>query len=355
MKVSNPLWGYSDMAEEIEIEVEGKKRGPRSNQKLKIMYLMKILLENTDETHSITLQQIIEKLEGYDVTCERKSLYTDIEQLRQYGLDIYGEQKDRTYYYRVVNRQFELAELKLLVDSVQSAKFITAKKSNDLIKKIEALASRYEAQQLHRQVYVSGRVKAMNEGILINVDAIHQAINSNTKIRFQYYKWTPDKQMELRHGGKVYEISPWALSWDDENYYMVGYDSEADMIKHYRVDKMLHIDSTDIRREGKQHFKSFDMAEYAKKMFGMFDGEEETVKLLCDNSFAGVMIDRFGKDVRMIRVDDNHFTVDVKVAVSKHFLGWVIALGKGVTIIGPDETVKQMKDELRRLTEQYEL
>lgn len=343
------------MAEELEIEVEGKKREPRRNQKLKIMYLMKILLDNTDETHSITLQQIIEKLEGYDVSCERKSVYSDIEQLRQYGLDIYGEQRNRTYYYKVVNRQFELAELKLLVDSVQSAKFITAKKSNELIKKIEGLASRHEAMQLQRQVYVSGRVKTMNEGILINVDTIHQAINSNTKIRFQYYKWTPDKKMELRRDGKVYEVSPWALSWDDENYYMVAYDSEADMIKHYRVDKMLHIDLSESMREGKERFKSFDMAEYAKKMFGMFDGDEEMVKLICENSFAGVMIDRFGKDVRMLKVDDEHFSVHVKVAVSRHFLGWIIALGKGVTIVGPDKVVEQMKDELRRLVEQYEV
>ena len=330
-------------------------REPRSNQKLKIMYLMKVLLENTDETHSVTLQQIIEKLRGYDVTCERKSIYADIEQLRKYGLDIYGEQKDRTYYYRVVNRQFELAELKLLVDSVQSAKFITAKKSNDLIKKIEGLASKYEAQQLHRQVYVASRVKTVNEGILINVDAIHHAINTNTKIRFQYYRWTPDKNRELRHDGKFYEISPWALSWDDEYYYLVGYDSEASMIKHYRVDKMLHISNTDIRREGRQRFQSFDMAEYAKKMFGMFDADEETVKILCDNRFAGVMIDRFGKDVRMLRVDEEHFTVDVKVAVSKHFLGWIMALGNGVKIIGPDKVVDMMKEELRRLMEQYEI
>lgn len=330
-----------------------KKRGPRSNQKLKIMYLMKILMENTDETHSITLQQIIDKLAGYDVTCERKSLYTDIEQLRQFGLDIYGEQRDRTYYYRVVNRQFELAELKLLVDSVQSAKFITEKKSNELIKKIEELASKHEAQQLQRQVYVSGRVKTMNENILINVDAIHQAINTNSTIKFQYFMWTPDKKMELRHNGKIYEVSPWALSWDDENYYMVAYDSEAKIIKHYRVDKMLKISVTENLREGKDKFKSFDMADYSKKMFGMFDGDEETVKLLCNNSLAGVMIDRFGKDVRMLKADDEHFTVSVKVAVSKHFLGWIIALGSGVKIVGPDAVVNKMKDELKRLNEMY--
>lgn len=330
-----------------------KKRGPRSNQKLKIMYLMKILLENTDETHSITLQQIIDKLAGYDVTCERKSLYTDIEQLRQFGLDIYGEQKDRKYYYRVINRQFELAELKLLVDSVQSAKFITEKKSNELIKKIEELASKHEAQQLQRQVYVSGRVKTMNENILINVDAIHQAINTNCTIRFQYFKWTPGKQMELRHDGKIYEVSPWALSWDDENYYLVAYDADAKMIKHYRVDKMLKIDVSENRREGKELFKAFDMADYSKKMFGMFDGDEENVKILCENSLAGVMIDRFGKDVRMLKADEEHFTVSVKVAVSRHFLGWIIALGSGVKIIEPETVVDKMKEELKRLNEMY--
>lgn len=332
---------------------ETKKKGPRSNQKLKIMYLMKILLENTDETHSITLQQIMEKLAGYNVTCERKSLYTDIEHLRQYGLDIYGEQKDRTYYYRVVNRQFELAELKLLVDSVQSAKFITEKKSNELIKKIEALASKYEAQELQRQVYVSGRVKTMNESILINVDAIHQAINTNSTIQFKYFKWTPNKEMELRHNGKIYEVSPWALSWDDENYYMVAFDSEANMIKHYRVDKMLKISVTDNKREGKEHFKSFNMVDYSKKLFGMFDGEEETVKMLCDNSLAGVMIDRFGKDVRMLKADDEHFTVSAKVAVSNHFLGWVIALGAGVRIVEPESVVDRIKAEIKRLSDTY--
>lgn len=324
-----------------------------SNQKLKLIYLMKILLERTDETHGITMPEIIEALAAYDISAERKSLYSDIENLRLYGLDIIGTQEDRTYFYHIGSRQFELAELKLLVDSVQSAKFITAKKSNELIKKIEGLASKYEASQLHRQVFVSGRVKTMNESIYYNVDRIHNAIAENSRINFQYFQWNVDKKMELRHDGAVYEVSPWSLSWDDENYYLIAYDSAEEKIKHFRVDKMLHIKSNGKKREGKQAFKSFDMAAYARKMFGMYGGKEERVRMECDNAFAGVMIDRFGKDVSMIRLDDKRFLINVDVAVSRQFLAWVIGLGEGVTLTGPDSVVEMMQAEIDRLVNQY--
>lgn len=324
-----------------------------SNQKLKLIYLMKILLERTDETHGITMPEIIEALAAYDISAERKSLYSDIENLRLYGLDIIGTQEDRTYFYHIGSRQFELAELKLLVDSVQSAKFITAKKSNELIKKIEGLASKYEASQLHRQVFVSGRVKTMNESIYYNVDRIHNAIAENSRINFQYFQWNVDKKMELRHDGAVYEVSPWSLSWDDENYYLIAYDSAEEKIKHFRVDKMLHIKSNGKEREGKQAFKSFDMAAYARKMFGMYGGKEERVRMECDNAFAGVMIDRFGKDVSMIRLDDKRFVINVDVAVSRQFLAWVIGLGEGVTLTGPDSVVEMMQAEIDRLVNQY--
>ena len=324
-----------------------------SNQKLKIVYLIKILTEKTDEQHSITMNEIISELKAYGVNAERKSLYNDIENLRQYGLDIVGEQHDRTYYYYLVSRQFELAELKLLVDSVQSAKFITERKTNQLIKKIEGLASKYQASQLQHQVYVSQRVKTTNEKIYYNVDKIHTAIDRNSMISFQYFQWNVKKEMELRHGGAWYHISPWGLSWDDENYYMIGYDTEAQLIKHYRVDKMLHIRMSDESREGKEHFKKLDMADYAKKSFGMFRGKETSVKMLVNNSLAGVIIDRFGKDVMMIPEDEDHFRVNVDVHVSKQFLGWVFSLGEAVKIIGPDEVVEQMRGEVRRLMEQY--
>lgn len=326
-----------------------------SNQKLKLVYLMKILLEKTDDTHSITMPEIISSLEAYDVTAERKSIYADMEALRTYGMDIIGEQKNKTYYYHVGNRQFELAELKLLVDSVQSSKFITAKKSNDLIKKIEGFASKYEAKQLQRQVFVAERIKTMNESIYYNVDKIHSAIGTNVKIKFQYYQWNVDKKMELRKNGEFYCISPWALSWDNENYYLIGFDSEVDVIKHYRVDKMLTIELTEEKRDGKERLKKFDIAVYSKKMFGMFDGEEQTVKLEFENRLAGVVIDRFGKNVSFIKTDKDHFTVNVDVAVSVQFLAWVIALEEGVRIVAPESVVFKMKNEVNRLVNQYKM
>lgn len=324
-----------------------------SNQKLKLVYLMKILLEKTDETHSITMSEIIDALQAYGIGAERKSLYDDLETLRVYGMDIIGTQEDRKYYYHVGNRQFELAELKLLVDSVQSAKFITEGKSNELIKKIEGLASQYEASQLHRQVFVNGRVKTMNESIYYNVDRIHTAIAENSRIRFRYFQWNVDKEMELRHNGAVYEVSPWALSWDDENYYLIAYDGTQGIIKHFRVDKMLNIESSGEQREGKQMFKSFNMAAYARKTFGMYGGVEEWVRIKCDNSLAGVMIDRFGKDISMTRLNEKQFVATVDVAVSRQFMAWVIGLGDGAEIIGPESVVDEMREEIKRLAGQY--
>jgi predicted DNA-binding transcriptional regulator YafY len=296
---------------------------------------------------------MISSLAAYGIHAERKSLYSDIENLRLYGMDIIGEQQDRTYYYHVGSRQFELAELKLLVDSVQSAKFITAKKSNELIQKIEGLASKYEAVQLQRQVYVAERIKAVNENIYYNVDILHSAISADAKIRFQYFQWDIHKKMVLRKNGALYEVSPWALSWDDENYYLVAYDSNENKIKHFRVDKMLHIDIIDKKREGKKLFQGFDMAVYAKKTFGMFGGEEQMVKLECANHLAGVIIDRFGKDVMLAPVNDEYFTVNVKVAVSRQFMAWVIALGEDAKITGPETVVIQMRGEAERLARQY--
>jgi len=341
------------MAEDMKAQVKVQRRGARSNQKLKILYLAKILLENTDADHDITLQEIIDKLAANNVTAERKSLYDDIAQLDNFGLKIKKTQYGKSCHYQVVKRNFEIAELKLLVDSVASAKFITEKKSNDLIKKIERLASKHDASKLQRQVYVTGRVKTMNNDIMENVDAIHNAIAQNLQISFQYFQWSIKKEVELRKNGARYVISPWGLSWDDENYYLVGYDEDADMIKHYRVDKMLHIKVEKTRRKGRGKFKEVDMAAYAKKMFNMFDGEEQTVEIFCTNNLAGVMIDRFGKDVRMNKADEDHFRVVVKVAASSHFIHWIMALGSGAQIIGPENLVEEIRAEIKRLADQY--
>ena len=321
------------------------------NQKFKLYYLAKIMLEKTDEEHYITMPEIMAQLGRFDVTADRKSIYSDLRDLEKLGIEVEGEPIGKGYHYHVINRQFELPELKLLVDSIQASKFITEKKTNQLIKKLEGLVSEHEAKQLHRQVHVAGRIKTMNESIYYNVDAIHDAIAENRKIRFQYFKWNVKKQIELRHDGAYYHISPWGLSWDDENYYLIGFDSQAQKIKHYRVDKMLHISLSDEEREGKEHFKKVDMAAYAKKSFGMYGGEEQTV--LVNNSLAGVIIDRFGKDVMMIPVDDFHFTVNVDVKVSDQFISWIFAIGDGAKIIGPEPVLEHVKEYIARLNRQY--
>lgn len=327
-------------------------RGPRLNQKLKIMYLMKILLEETDEDHDLTLNEIVEKLKAYNVTAERKSLYSDIENLRTFGLDIIGMQYGKTYHYKVASRQFQLVELKLLVDAVQSSRFITEKKSDELIAKLESYASKYEAKKLARQVNVNGRVKTMNERIYYSVDKIHEALNEESQIKFQYFTWTADKKMELKHGGAYYCVSPWALCWDDEKYYLVGYDNREYKIKHFRVDKMADVSVVYEEREGKEEFSKMQMSEYTNRLFGMFDGNLETVTLLCENHAANVIIDRFGTDIPLMKTDAEHFTVRVRVSVSKLFLSWIMAI-PGVKIVAPERTVDMMKSEIKRLQEMY--
>lgn len=324
-----------------------------TNQKFKLYRLAQIMMEKTDDEHFITMPEILKALEAYEITADRKSIYNDLKDLEQLGIEVEGEAVGNRYHYHVVSRTFELPELKLLVDAIQSSKFITERKSNALIKKLEKLVSKHDAQKLQRQVYVSGRIKTMNESIYYNVDAIHNAITENRKIKFQYFQWNVKKEMELRHGGAYYHISPWGLSWDHENYYLVGYDSMESKIKYYRVDKMLKVHMLEEEREGKEYFQKLNMAEYTKKSFSMFGGKEQQVKLRVHNDLAGVIIDRFGKDLMMIPTDEAHFTVNVEVQVSSHFLGWIMCLGAGVEIVGPEDVVEQMRKEIGRLSAQY--
>lgn len=336
----------------MEVPMAGKER-KGDNQKLKMLFLAKIFSEETDDQHALTMPQIIEKLSACGVNADRKTLYLDFEELRHFGLDIIAVKVGRDCFYHLGGRDFELPELKLLVDSVQSAKFITDKKSKELIKKLESLVSKYEGKQLHRQVVISGRIKTMNESIYYNVDKLHEAIGADSQIRFKYYQWNVKKEMELRRDGAWYQISPWGLMWDDENYYLVGYDAEDSKIKHYRVDKMLRIALTDQKREGREPFKAFNMPRYTKSLFGMYGGEETKVTIEAENSMVGVMIDRFGKDIIIVPVDESHFKTIVNVAISNQFLGWIMALGGGVKITSPASVVEQMKAEINRLATQY--
>lgn len=320
-------------------------------QKSKILYLMKIFYERTDEEHGLTVGELIDELDAIGISAERKAIYDDIETLRAFGLDI-EMRKEKNFRYHLVSRFLELPELKLLVDSVQSSKFISHKKSMELIQKLEGFTSRHQARKLSRQVYVSNRVKTMNESIYYTVDFIHEAISSNAKISFQYFDWNVDKEKVLRHSGRIYVVSPWALTRDDENYYLIAFDSEASIIKHYRVDKMININILDDRRDGAEHFDGFDLALYTKKTFGMYHGEETLVTLRCKNSMSGVIIDRFGSDVTFFKRENESFDVNVKVALSPVFLSWLTIFGGDIEVISPesvrDEVVKRAKDILER-------
>ena len=325
-----------------------------TNQKFKLYRLAQIMLENTDEEHYITMPEIMAALGKYEITADRKSIYTDLRDLEILDIEVEGEPVGNRYHYHVINRPFELPELKLLVDAIQSSRFITEKKTNALIRKLEKLVSKYDAQKLQRQVYVSGRIKTMNESIYYTVDAIHNAISENRKIRFQYFQWNVKKEMELRHGGAWYHISPWGLAWDNENYYLIGYDMDAGILKHFRVDRMLHIGILDIEREGREEFSRFDLARYTRQTFGMFGGNEQMVRLRFHNKYVGVVIDRFGKNVPLRPDGDDHFIARVNVAVSEQFYGWLTGLGRDAQILSPEAVVKEYRDLLKDLGEMYE-
>lgn len=329
-----------------------------SMQKQKLLYLQKILLEKTDENHGLSANEIKAELDAYGIKTERKSLYDDLKILENFGLDICRTRTSTVKYY-VASRDFEMPELKLLVDAIQSSKFITHKKSLSLIKKLEGLVSENEGKQLQRQVYVANRVKTVNEKIYYNVDTIHNAISQNKQISFKYCMWevsfgTEKKFVRTeRKNGEAYEVSPWALCWDDENYYLIGYDSNADMIKHYRVDKMESIEITQDKRDGGIKFEKFDIARYTKGVFSMFGGKEAEVKLSVDNDLIGVIIDRFGMDVFITKESETSFCVSVKVMLSPQFYAWVFGMGGKIRILSPKNAVEEFKTKLADMASIY--
>ncbi len=322
------------------------------NQKLKLLYLVKYLMQHSDEDHPVSTANIIEELKRNDISAERKSIYDDIEALRNFGVDII-QVKGKNGGYYIGERDFELPELKLLVDSVQSSKFITQDKTYKLIKKIESLASVYDGQLLQRQVFVSNRVKSMNESIYYTVDVISDAITQNKKIRYQYFEYTVEKERRFRHGGAFYNVSPFALIWDDENYYMLAWDSDAGKMKHYRVDKMFKVSMTDIERDGIEEFKKVDMSAYTKSVFGMFGGNEQKVKLRFANHLVGAVLDRFGRETIVIKDGEEHFTVSVNVVVSQQFLAWVFGFGEDAEIISPEEVRNEMQKQAEIIIKKY--
>lgn len=321
-----------------------------SQQKLKLLYLTKILMERTDEEHPMTVNEIIDSLALCGISAERKSIYDDVECLSQFGIDVCTVRNKSNSYF-IASRDFELPELKLLVDSVQSSKFITHKKSMELIGKIEKLTSSYNANKLHRQVFVSNRVKTYNEQIYYNVDKIHDAIAADKKITFRYFSLNVNKEKEYGKDGGDYLESPVALTWADENYYLIVYKKKYSSFAHYRVDKMDSISVTDEPRDAiPEHF---DLTAYTKSVFSMFGGEETAVTVEFENSLIGVVFDRFGVDIPVMKSDKEHFFCTLKVAVSPQFFSWVMGFGSRARIISPDSVVNQQKKLLAEISENY--
>ena len=319
---------------------------------LKTLYILQILMERTDEEHPLNATDIGEILRSdYGIEPNRRTIYTEVEKLEAYGLDIVQLDGKRAGYY-VASREFELPELKLLVDAVQSSRFITEKKSRVLIRKLETLCSREEAKQLSGQVVVYGRPKTENETIYYNVDMLHSAIFRDRQITFRYADWNVQKKMVLRHGGALYRVSPRHLLWDDENYYLIGFDENAQAVKHFRVDKMLDMSILeDARSSSSALLDRIDPASFSKKTFGMFAGEDEQIRLRCTNALAGVVIDQFGTDIWMRPDGPDHFLAQVTVSVSRQFFGWVTAIGKDMKIVGPESVKDQYAEYLRGILE----
>ena len=319
---------------------------PRSsNQKLKPLYLTKILLEQTDENHVLSAQGLVDALAAYDVPVIRKTIYEDIDSLRQFGLDI-ELRHGRDGGYFIASRDFELAELKLLVDAVQSSRLITGKKSNELIKKISKLTSAAQAKQLNRHVYINGRAKALNETVYYSIDAIHAAINSGKKISFKYFDYTINKKRSYRRNDKPYVRTPIAMCWNEDKYYLLTYNPAFDdAFATYRVDRMASVEVLDEKAD-KYDKKAFSVAEYIRKTFGMYAGETVSAKLVFHSSLVSVVLDQFGSDVQMTDVGGSRFSITAEVSSSPVFLGWMFQLGDKAEIVEPDSLRATMREML---------
>lgn len=328
------------------------------NQKAKLLLLAKILQEESDQEHPLTAKQLIGFLEEYGIAAERRTIYEDIALLQQLGIDIVVERKVQNQYYWG-ERDFQLPELKLLVDAALSAKFITPQKSQELIRKIGGLASKPQAQKLNRQLHVQGRTKTINEKIYYSVDALQTAIAENKQIQFTYFQWKVDEKApnkiirEKKKNGEAYQVSPWALVWDDENYYLVAYNNSVNELRHYRVDKMENIMVLEEARSGEEIFAAIDIAKYTQTTFGMFGGKKTIIELRVDNKLIGAIVDRFGVDTTIYNVRDEKFCIKIEAVPSPQFVGWLIGFGEQIEVVNPPEVRKIIEKELKNILELY--
>ena len=323
-------------------------------QKLKLLYLLDILREQTDEEHGLGMKQIrmmLQKQMRLEKLPDRKSVYSDFEELEDYGIEV---ELDDNNEYHLLDREFQLPEIKLLIDSIQASQFLSEAKTRDLIKKLEKQCSHYQAATLHREVIIANRVKTMNNSVHYNVDAIHNAIAENKQISFQYFHHDIGKKKVYSNKGEKVFVSPWALIYTDDNYYLLAFHTQRQEFRHYRVDRMDKVEKAMYDREGQEAFAKVDMAEYTKYTFSMYHGDKQPVTMRFTIDMVDAVMDRFGRDVLMLKVDDRHFELTAVVSVSPQFFGWVFGLGNKVEIIRPDDVREQMKDVLKQTLSKYD-
>ncbi|MDD5863536.1 MAG: WYL domain-containing transcriptional regulator [Firmicutes bacterium] len=325
---------------------------PKSdNQKLKIFYILDYLQKNSHRDHPVRASELIAMLENqHDIACDRKTIYSDIAALQDYGVDIVSLTGKNGGYY-IASRNFELPELKLLIDAVQSSRFLTEKKSRELIEKLCSQCSVYDAKLMRRDVLVSGRVKSMNETIYYNVDAIQEAIAQNRQITFRYFDW--DLGGKRKYRDRDYQASPYGLCQDNENCYLLAH-SARHGVTSYRVDRMTEIRLTEQARTPCPELTGKALIEHANRLFQMYSGEETTVKLRFHRSLINVVVDRFGRDILLIPDDETHFVFTVNVAVSPMFLSWVIGFGSKAQILYPQSVIDQCTQLCREAMAQYQ-
>ena len=305
-----------------------------------LLLLRQYLHQHTDEQHPVSVTDILAFWQQHGIQAGRKSVYTDIELLQNVGMDIVCVKSSQNKYF-VGQRLFELPELKLLVDAVESSRFITEKKSTALIKKLGHLTSTAQAEQLNRRIYMGGTPKPENESIYYNVDTIHNAVQKKQQITFQYFEYTPKKEKILKHDGYKYRVSPYAMIWNRDCYYAVGWSEKHGKIAQFRVDRMTAVEPLE---QAAVQTPDFDPAEYVRKVFGMYPDDLCTAKLLCDNEVMRSVIDRFGENVRTETVDEQHFRTTVEVAPSPPFFSWVFTFSGKIRIVSPAAVLEEMRD-----------
>jgi len=324
---------------------------PKSdNQKLKIFYILDYLKENSHQDHPVRAAELLSMLERqHNIVCDRKTVYSDIAALQDYGVDIVSIPGKNGGYY-IASRNFETPELKLLIDAVQSSRFLTEKKSRELIEKLCRECSIHDAQLMRRDVLVSGRVKSMNETIYYDVDAIQEAIGANRQITFRYFDWGIDGKRRYRE--KNYQASPYGLCQDNENCYLLAL-SPRHGVTSYRVDRMTDIRPIEEPRVPCPELTGKNLTAHANRLFQMFSGDATTVKMRFHRSLTNVVIDRFGRNTMLIPDGEDHFVFTVNVAVSPMFLSWVIGFGSKAKILHPQSVIEECRNLCREAMEQY--